>query len=179
MPLRWPTWMIARQYRSTKRPIIDAVARSTEDTPAMARLPTKLLLRSLFLTSLLTSKAFLRPSLAILSALATSKSALLNADRNPLLNKLLRWTIYNHFCAGTNSQEVVQSVKKVKEMGYQGVILGYSKEIVLGPHDHTTTDGKSGSEYYSSRCYETIKEWKAGTLQTLCMIGPGDFLAVK
>lgn len=170
-------FQVTRRCRSTKRFLTDVVSRPVQDIPAMARLPTKLLLRSLFLTSLMTSKAFLRPSLSIMKALATSKSTLLNPDRNPLLNRLLRWTVYNHFCAGTNSKEVIQSVSKVKEMGYQGVILGYSKEIVLDPHDHPTTLG--ASKVYSPRCYEMINEWKEGTLQTLRMIGPGDFLAVK
>lgn len=178
MPFRQPVqFLVTRRYRSTKRFITDSVSKPIEDIPAMARLPTKLLLRSLFITSLMTSKVFLQPSLSVLKALAISKSVLLNPDRNPLLNRLLRWTVYSHFCAGTNSKEVMQSVNKVKEMGYQGVILGYSKEIILDPHDHPTTEG--ASKVYSPRCYEMIDEWKEGTLQTLRMIGPGDILAVK
>ena len=178
MPFSQPVqFLVTRRCPSIKRFITDSVSKPIEDIPAMARLPTKQLLRSLFITSLMTSKAFLRPSLSVLKVLATSKSTLLNPDRNPLLNRLLRWTVYNHFCAGTNSKEVMQSVNKVKEMGYQGVILGYSKEIVLDPHDHRMAEG--ASKVYSSRCYEMVNEWKEGTLQTLRMIGPGDILAVK
>ncbi|KAJ5760311.1 Proline oxidase [Penicillium odoratum] len=148
------------------------------DLPSMARLPTKLLLRSLVLTSLMTSKIFLKPALATLNVLSTSKSPLLNADRNPVLNKLLRWTVYNHFCAGTNHQEVSKTVAQIKGIGYQGVILGYSREVVLAPSDRLASN-HSGTPTYSDKSYETVEEWKSGTLETLRMVGSGDFLAVK
>ena len=144
----------------------------------MARLPTRLLLRSLILTSLMSCKLFLKPSLAILNVVTNSKSALLNPDRNFVLNKVLRWTVYNHFCAGTNREEVSRTVAEIKKIGYQGVILGYSKEIVQDPNEKLAHDD-TGSATYSDKCYEMIEEWKKGTLETLRMVGPGDFLAVK
>ncbi|KAJ5515912.1 hypothetical protein N7527_007472 [Penicillium freii] len=113
-----------------------------------------------------------------MGVLATSKSTLLNPDRNLLLNKFLRWTVYNHFCAGVNRKEVSKTVADIKMMGYQGVILGYSKEIVLDPEEMLSTDA-SGASKYSEKCYQMIDEWKEGTLETLRMVGPGDFLAVK
>ncbi|KAK6835434.1 hypothetical protein RU639_001859 [Aspergillus parasiticus] len=58
-----------------------------------------------------------------------------------------------------------------------GVILGYFKEIVLDPKDQSPRDTSSGN--YSDQCYEMIEEWKEGTLKTLRMLEPGDFLAVK
>ncbi|KAJ5647787.1 Proline oxidase [Penicillium lividum] len=148
------------------------------ELPSMARLPTKLLLRSLVLTSLMTSKIFLKPALATLNVLSTSRSPLLNADRNPVLNKLLRWTVYNHFCAGTNRQEVSKTVAQIKSIGYQGVILGYSREVVLAPSERLAPND-SGTTTYSNKCYETVEEWKSSTLETLRMVGSGDFLAVK
>ncbi|CAI7658009.1 unnamed protein product [Penicillium discolor] len=148
------------------------------EVSSMARMPTRLLLRSLLLTSLMTSKLFLRPALAVMGVLATSKSALLNPDRNLPLNKFLRWTVYNHFCAGVNRKEVSKTVADIKKMGYQGVILGYSKEIVLDQEEMLSTDASGASEY-SEKCYQMIDEWKEGTLETLRMVGPGDFLAVK
>lgn len=144
----------------------------------MARLPTRLLLRSLILTSLMSSKLFLKPALAILNVVTSSKSVLLNPDRNFVLNKVLRWTVYNHFCAGTNREEVSRTVAEIKKIGYQGVILGYSKEIVLEPNERLAHND-TGSGTYSDKCYEIIEEWKKGTLETLRMVGPGDFLAVK
>ncbi|OQE44896.1 hypothetical protein PENCOP_c002G00375 [Penicillium coprophilum] len=148
------------------------------EVSSMARMPMRLLLRSLLLTSLMTSKLFLRPALAVMGVLATSKSPLLNPDRNLPLNKLLRWTVYNHFCAGVNKKEVSKTVADVKKMGYQGVILGYSKEIVLD-HDEKLSIDEFGTSKYSEKCYEMVEEWKEGTLETLRMVGPGDFLAVK
>ncbi|KAJ5506804.1 Proline oxidase [Penicillium expansum] len=148
------------------------------EVSSMARIPTRLLLRSLVLTSLMTSKLFLRPALAVMGVLATSKSPLLNPDRNLPLNKFLRWTVYNHFCAGVNRKEVSKTVADIKKIGYQGVILGYSKEIVLDQDERLSTDN-SGTSQYSDKCYQMIEEWKQGTLETLRMVGPGDFLAVK
>ena len=174
--------IICRRHRSTKHGFHDVAitppAQLPIELPSMARLPTKLLLRSLVLTSLMTSKIFLKPALALLNVLSNSNSALLNADRNPVLNKLLRWTVYNHFCAGTNRQEVSKTVAQIKGIGYQGVILGYSREIVLAPNEKLASSD-SGTTTYSDKCYETVEEWKNGTLETLRMVGSGDFLAVK
>ncbi|KAH6974354.1 FAD-linked oxidoreductase-like protein [Ilyonectria sp. MPI-CAGE-AT-0026] len=143
---------------------------------ALSRLPTKTLLRSLVLTSLMSKEWLLRPSLAILNVVAKSKSAILNADRNPFLNRILRWTIYNHFCAGSNNAQVARSLAEVKDIGYQGVILGWAKEVVLNPVDGGV---HSDNAKYGPACYQMIDEWKEGTLNTLRMLGPGDFLAVK
>jgi hypothetical protein len=144
----------------------------------MARLPTKFVLRSLLLTSLMSSKIFLKPALAVLNIVTNSKSALLDPDRNRILNKILRWTVYDHFCAGTNRAEVSKTVADVKKIGYQGVILGYSKEILLDPNEKLARD-ETGSTIYSDKCYEMVEQWKNGTLDTLSMVGSGDFLAVK
>lgn len=171
-----------RRHRSNKQGFHDVAISAPSKPPlevsAMSRLPTKLLLRSLVLTSLMSSRLFLKPALAILSIVTNSKSTLLNPDRNPVLNKLLRWTVYDHFCAGTNREEVSKTVAEIKKIGYQGIILGYSKEIVLDPNEKLAHDD-AGSATYGNKCYEMIEEWKKGTLETLRMIGPGDFLAVK
>ncbi|KAJ5497429.1 Proline dehydrogenase [Penicillium fimorum] len=173
--------MLVRLH-STKSHFHDAAVMPAIKLPvkvsSMARIPTRLLLRSLLLTSLMTSKLFLRPALAVMGVLATSKSPLLNPDRNLPLNKLLRWMVYNHFCAGVNRKEVSKTVADVKKIGYQGVILGYSKEIVLD-HDVKLSIDESGTLQYSEKYYEMIEKWKEGTLETLRMIGPDDFLAVK
>ncbi|KAE8416469.1 FAD-linked oxidoreductase-like protein [Aspergillus pseudocaelatus] len=143
----------------------------------MARLSTPVLLRSLVMTSLMSSKILMRPALTILSVIATSRLPFLNADRNSILNRALRLTVYDHFCAGTNHAEVSKTIADTKRIGYQGVILGYSKETVLNPNDQSSTDSISAK--YSDRCYEMVEEWKEGTLTTLRMLEPGDFLAVK
>lgn len=66
----------------------------------------------------------------------------------------------------------------IKKINYQGVILGYSKEIVRGPNKKLAHDD-AGSTTYSDKYYEIVEEWKKGTLNTLSMVRPGDFLAVK
>lgn len=144
----------------------------------MARIPTRILFRSLLLTSLMTSSTFLRPALAVMGVLSTSKSTFLDPDRNIFLNRFLRWTVYNHFCAGTSRKEVSKTVADIKKIGYQGVILGYSREVVLD-HNETVSADEFGNLHYSEKCYKAIEQWKSGTLETLGMIGPGDFLGVK
>lgn len=70
-------------------------------------------------------------------------------------------------------------------MGYQGVILGYSKEVVLDHSESksnkqdTHETSSTAKDHYPPQYYEVIEEWKRGTLETLRMIGPGDFLALK
>lgn len=48
----------------------------------------------------------------------------------------------------------------------------------MSPTDAVVHDGY-GSKVYSYRCYELVEEWKKGTLETLRMVGAGDYLAVK
>ncbi|OLN96027.1 putative proline dehydrogenase, mitochondrial 1 [Colletotrichum chlorophyti] len=144
--------------------------------PPLSRLSTPTLLRSLFLTSFMSYGFLMKPSLAILHFIAKSRMALFNPDRNPVLNRLLRWTIYDHFCAGENLEQVTKTVFEVKRMGYQGVILGYAKEIVLDTKEEKS-DAKAGQ--YAPACYEMVDQWKKGNLETLRMVAPGDFLAVK
>ncbi|KKY15351.1 putative proline oxidase [Diplodia seriata] len=126
----------------------------------------------------MSSRWLLRPSIALLGAITSSKSALLNPDKNPILNALLRWTVYNHFCSGTRSQEVRKSVDDLKRVGYQGVILTHAKEIVLDePHQPAAT-ADAGTEH-GSQCHGMVEKWKQSSLDTLRMLGAGDFLALK
>ncbi|CAI6090792.1 unnamed protein product [Clonostachys chloroleuca] len=123
------------------------------------------------------SKTWLmKPCLTFLNAVTRSKSGIINADRNPILNRVLRWTIYNQFCAGSNSTEVSRSMSELRQLGYRGVILGFAKEIVLDP-----SEGAAVAEdvKYGPACYRMIDEWKDANLDTIRMLSPGDFLSVK
>jgi hypothetical protein len=123
------------------------------------------------------SKTWLmKPCLAFLDAVARSKSGIINADRNPILNNMLRWTIYNQFCAGSNSTQVSRSMGELRQLGYKGVILGFAKEIVLDP-----SQGAAVAEdvKYGPACYRMIDEWKDANLDTIRILSPGDFLSVK
>ncbi|EEY17186.1 carbapenem antibiotics biosynthesis protein carD [Verticillium alfalfae VaMs.102] len=148
------------------------------EPPALSRMPTTTLIRSLLLTSCMSSEWIMRPSLAIMNLIVKSKSPLLNPDKNPILNKILRWTIYDQFCAGTNRQEVARSVAEFKKFGYQGIILNHAKEIVLSA-DAAKAIEAEGEKQYAPECYEMITKWKEGTLSTLPMLEKGDFLALK
>lgn len=146
------------------------------EVPGLSRLPTKALIRSLLLTSLMSRSWILGPSLAALTKITDAKSAILDADRNPILNRLLRWTIYDQFCSGTDRKQVSRSMAEVKNMGFQGIILGYAKESIIDPEmgEVYSADGK-----YGPAAYKVLNEWKEGTLETLRMLEPGDFLALK
>lgn len=65
---------------------------------------------------------------------------------------------------------------EVKDIGYQGVVLGWAKEVVLNPANGgvLSDNAKSGPA-----CYQMIDEWKEETLNTLRMLGPEHFLGVK
>ncbi|TQN66020.1 putative proline dehydrogenase [Colletotrichum shisoi] len=152
-------------------------ASSTQGRSPLSRLPTLALVRSLALTQFMSSPLLMKPALPLLHFIAKSKGALFNPDRNPVLNRLLRWTIYDHFCAGENLQQVTKTVNDVKRMGYQGVILNYAKEIVLDTEEAGADDAPAGD--YAAPFYEMVDLWKKGNIETLRMLAPGDFLAVK
>ncbi|KAJ4253781.1 proline dehydrogenase [Fusarium torreyae] len=143
---------------------------------ALARISNKTLVRSILLTSMMRRNWIMGPSLKFLEMVATAKGTLLNADRNPVLNRLLRWTIYNHFCAGSNKGQVARSMAEVKRLGYQGVILGHAKEVLLDPE---AGDVHASDHKYGPACYRMVEEWKQSNLETLRMLQPGDFLSVK
>ncbi|KAH7142880.1 FAD-linked oxidoreductase-like protein [Dactylonectria estremocensis] len=143
---------------------------------ALSRISNKTLIRSLVLTSMMRRNWIMWPSLKFLNMVTRAKSVWFNPDRNPVLNRLLRWTIYNHFCAGTHKEQVARSMAEVKGIGYQGIILGHAKEAILDPNVGEVYSDGSG---YAPACYKMVEEWKQSTLDTLRMLQPGDFLAVK
>jgi proline dehydrogenase len=132
-------------------------------------MPSRLLFQSYFITSILASPRILKLSLPLMNKIANSQMALLNPDRNPLLHVLVRKLIYDHFAAGESVQEVKKSVANTKQMGFRGVILGYTKEVNVSG-GATVSNGTSDA---------AIQAWKEGTLKTLGCVGQGDFLAIK
>ncbi|OJJ50286.1 hypothetical protein ASPZODRAFT_149647 [Penicilliopsis zonata CBS 506.65] len=139
-------------------------------------MPTGTLLRSLMFTSVMSSP-LLEPCLAMMKLVVNSQSPVFDPRKNPIVDHLLRATIYNHFCAGTDEAEVRQSVKSMKDMGYKGVILGYAREVVVNePEDCNIPISEQNQQTLHLRA---VEEWKLGNLQTLKMIGPGDYLSMK
>ncbi|KAL4891445.1 FAD-linked oxidoreductase-like protein [Aspergillus ambiguus] len=141
----------------------------------MAILPTKTLIRSLLFTSIMASP-LLKPCLSVMKYIVGSKSLLLSPARNPILNYLLRTTIYNHFCAGVNEKEVRRTVQDMKSLGFKGVILGYARESIAQLDDSPHVPVEKKQEAAAARA---VEEWKQGNLQTLQMIEAGDYLNVK
>jgi proline dehydrogenase len=144
--------------------------------PPLSLMPTSLLLRSYFMTRILSSPRLLKATMPSLSYIAESPYLVLNPDRNPILHFALRKLIYDHFNAGENEREVKQTVRQMKKLGFKGVILGYAKEV-------NVSSGARGLDAVGTASEDlneiAVREWKEGTLKTLSLIGEGDFLAVK
>ncbi|KAI9902254.1 hypothetical protein N3K66_004071 [Trichothecium roseum] len=144
----------------------------------LSRIPTPALLRSYVLTTLMTHKPIMSPALSAIGLIARSKSRLLNPDRNPLLNQILRRTVFDHFCPGTTEAQVRKTIARLKGMGFHGVILGFSKEIVLDP-DEAAREERSVVVGYGAAEVGVVERWRDENLRTLSMVAPGDFIAVK
>ena len=75
-----------------------------------------------------------------------------------------------------------KTVQGLKNIGFQGVILAYGKEIVLergeklddSPHNETSQRGDLETE-----AVKNVETWKEGILQTVSMTSAGDFVALK
>ncbi|PYH44615.1 putative proline oxidase Put1 [Aspergillus saccharolyticus JOP 1030-1] len=147
----------------------------------LASLPTRTFLRSLFLTSAMASP-LLTPCLLLMKLLVDSPSKLLRPSSNPAMDYLLRRTIYDHFCAGTNEVEVRQTVHEMKRLGYKGVILGYARESIAHVNQCSHQETRAAvlqEQQQQAQWEEAVEEWKEGNLRTLKMLGEGDYLAIK
>lgn len=141
----------------------------------LSLLPLSFLLRSYLIASLSSSPPLLTPSLRLLSIIANSQSPFLDPDRNPLLRYLLRKTIYAHFCAGENLDEVRKTSFNLKGLGYSGVILNHGKEIIL-EHDEMP---KVGRPHPDLAAQEDVENWKRINLETVRLVEEGGFVALK
>ena len=114
-----------------------------------------------------------------MSALAHSTNAILNPDRNPLLKMFLKKTFYAQYCAGENAEEVRRTVEGLKRIGFTGVILGYAREVVLSEAQTrdlaACADGSSAEECVR----DEVIPWATGTMETVRLAQPGDFVAIK
>ncbi|CAH0040512.1 unnamed protein product [Clonostachys solani] len=160
---------------------------SANKLPPHALLPNLMLWRSLLIATVSTHRFLLRPALSILSFFSTPRKGLLSLQDNPLLRKIFKGTLYNHFCAGENSQEVKATINSIKHMGFRGVILTYAAEVVVDKtSEEDIGDGAVQSKDESTPGAlrehpqdQAIEEWRKGVLKTVEMIGEGDYLALK
>jgi hypothetical protein len=148
----------------------------TGSRPALSVMPTRLLLRTLLATSILSSPRLLNTCLPLMTRIANSKSMILNPDKNSFMRGLMRILFYNHFCAGSSDSEVKKTVSTMKEMGFKGVILGYAREVFVDP---AATPEEAALSRSATSPENAVDQWREGNLRSLPMIGSGDFLAVK
>lgn len=152
--------------------------------PPLAALPHGNLLRSLFIAGVSSKKILLIPCLKILSFLSQpGRGYLLNVDKNPLIHAILKKTFYNQFCAGETARETRQCVRRLKDLGFSGVILTYARETVF---DHRSDRAALKGAPEPKRAVDPdvvfckhIDEWRNGTLETMKLIEDGDYLALK
>ena len=143
---------------------------------ALARLPTASIFRSLLLGAFFSSSILFTPGFALLKKIANSPSCVLNPDRNPLLRAIVKPFVYDHFCAGTNRLEIRGRISQIKALGFSGVILCYGKEIQI----QKPTSSPVGDPHFLHQAFDQELElWKQGNLETLDMIGDGDYLGIK
>ena len=163
-----PETKVNEKTAATRGPFED-VSAST-----LARLPTKSILRNLVLSSFFISPILFRPGFAILRKVANSQSAFWNPDSNPLLRFMIKPLVYDQFCAGTNQAEIQRTRDTIKRIGFSGVILCYGKELVVSQsnQDQITNCRDSGED-------AGIEHWKKGNLETLDMVGEGDWIGIK
>ena len=111
--------------------------------------------------------------------LAHTNHAALNPDKNPLLHFFVRNTLYKQFCAGETPAEVRQTVDALKRIGFAGVILGYAKEVVL-TDEQTKSLSSCDEGTAAEECIRTeITPWALGTMETVRLAEPGDYVALK
>lgn len=163
-----------RQVKNATTATLRTSSSSLEDAPwsGLERLPTAALLRSLFLGVFFSSPTLFKPGFAFLRIVANSRSRLLNPDSNPVLRAILKSLLYDHFCAGTTRSEVIRTRDSIRQTGYSGVALCYGKEA---PSSHRGADISIARDTVDAE----IEHWKQGNLETLDMIGAGDWLAMK
>lgn len=140
-------------------------------------LPLKTVLRSLFISTVSCSKPLLLPSLYCLSVLATSQNPLLNPDKNPVLRSLIKGFVYAQFCAGESRREVDNTINGLKDLGFSGVILCYAKEAVA--EEGAAAEKTDAADGQLAECLAEVTPWAEGTMETITMAQPGDYVALK
>ncbi|KAI8266573.1 putative proline dehydrogenase [Colletotrichum sp. SAR 10_98] len=169
-----------KRSSSTEQMLLTPIESAPQTALApLSVLPLYMIIRSLLTTTISSSPILLPPSLWVMSVLANTTNPILNPDKNSLLRFFLKHTFYAQFCAGEDPVEVKQTIKKLKDIGFTGVILGYAREVVLD--DVQTKDLAScGEGEMAEECIRNeIIPWAEGTLETVRLAQRGDFVALK
>ncbi|GLA46064.1 proline dehydrogenase [Aspergillus niger] len=174
-PVYYHAYNTSSTSTTTTHHTVPPPASKTPSPAPLSALPTRTFLRSLLFTSVMASP-LLKPCLSVLKYMVDSNSMLFSPAKNPVVNYLLRRTIYDHFCAGINEREVRNTVQEMKSLGFKGVILGYARESIAKVED---VDRIQSAEERQEALDRAVEEWRVGTLRTLGMCGKGNYLAVK
>lgn len=153
--------------------------RTEINSTPLSILPLRMIIRSLFITSISSSTALQSVIIRTLLMLAYAENAILNPDRNPILHLLLKKTFYAQFCAGETPAEVRSTISSLKDIGFSGVILTYAKEAVLSEGEANVTAGYESSKETAHDITSEIEPWTKGTLETIRLAGLGDYVALK
>ena len=177
LPLSFQTytvWQLPRHQSSlvSRQPNASSVEERKQLPSQLHRISTVNLVRNIILGKVFTSPFLFRYGVACLSKIANSRSALLDPDRNALLRALIKPMIYDHFCAGTNKLEIKKTLSYLKNMGFKGVILIYSREIPAMPVEQLRELEPAAQD-------EDIDIWRDGNVKTLDMVEPGDYVGIK
>ena len=139
----------------------------------LQRMPTSSLVRSLVLGTMFVSPTLVRLALIAMDRIANSKSLLLSPERNGLIRYVVKRLIYDHFCAGANKCEIGKTKNAIKAMGFSGIVLCYGREIQITKYSELRSTGReTGPD-------KEITEWRDGTLETVDMVGEGDWIGIK
>ncbi|KAL9616681.1 MAG: hypothetical protein Q9160_008469 [Pyrenula sp. 1 TL-2023] len=166
---------LADGSRKTRIPKHDSVELIAPSSTPLARLPTSSLLRSLFLSSFFSSPFLFRPGLALFQKVANSSSSWLNPDGNPVLRGIIAPLIYKQFCAGRNKAEIQRTASDNRRLGFSGIVLCYGKEVQVRADNKILGHNQEKVIVMDTE----IKQWRDGNIQTLGMIGEGDWLGIK
>lgn len=103
----------------------------------------------------------------ILRKMLDSKSVLINIEKNPVLEGILKKTFYAQFCVGERKDEVVRNTDFARTLGYGGILFEYALEV-LGGAAPTAEETK-----------QEVALWRKGMLQSVDMAKEGDFVGLK
>ncbi|KAI5789529.1 FAD-linked oxidoreductase-like protein [Pyronema domesticum] len=133
-------------------------------TRPLARIPTSHLVRSLLLHTITSNPTLLKVGSTIMKKTAD------RIDYIPPLKWVVDKTFYAHFCAGSSAPAISSTITSLRSLGYTGIILAYAREVDVSSTSSSSSSSSSASE---------IQQWLTGTLRTISLCTPHDFLAIK
>lgn len=92
------------------------------------------------------------------------------------MRAIVKPLVYDQFCAGTNRSEIQARLSQIRALGFSGVILCYGREIQIQNSSQLHLDDLNDSHQTFD---QELEVWKQGNLETLDMIGDGDYLGIK